>query len=241
MSNKLYKLSNINKESVAEDILKEYSPINLNEPIPLDVDWFMEDCLYLSHRSEHITFNNSILGIIAFGDTVINGYDDFFKHKKILLQDGDVITEKCLSGPADLKRMRYTKMHECCHRMLHRTYYSPDGREYAFRENKFIACRNIETNIMGRNHTEEDWIEWQADTLAASILMPKDIFIETTQREIRKQGIKRKYLERSDGRNKIFEVITAVSEKFEVSKQATSIRVQQLGLYKDESDYYSLM
>ena len=39
----LYKLTKENKERLAERILQEYSPENLNSAEALNIDWFLED------------------------------------------------------------------------------------------------------------------------------------------------------------------------------------------------------
>ena len=87
----------------------------------------------------------------------------------------------------------------------------------------------------------EDLIEWQANSLGASLLMPKDIFKEVARTEIRSHGIRRDCLLVSDNRQRMFDIITKVSDIFEVSKRATEIRFKELGLITTEDEYYNFI
>ncbi len=242
MPNDLYKLTKENKDELAERILKEYSPRNLNLAEALDIDWFLEECLFLNPRTERLSLDNSILGMIAFDNTEVDCYDYRLKPKKIVLEEREVVTEMCLGGRNDVRRLRYTKAHECSHWILHRRYFSPEKRDYAFRKNKqYIACRSIENAGYKHKMSTEELIEWQANSLGASLLMPKDIFKEVARTEIRSHGIRRDCILQSDNKQEVFDIITNVSDIFVVSKEATRIRFRELGLIMTEDEYYNFI
>ncbi len=242
MPNGLYKLTKENKDEFAEKILQLYSPKNLNSAEALDIDWFLEECLYLSQRTERLSLDKFILGMIAFDKTEIDCYDHLLRPKKLMLTEGEVVTDTCLSGRGDIRRLRYTKAHECSHWILHRKYFSPDKKDYAFRtEDKHIACRSIENTKTKHKMTTEELIEWQANSLGASLLMPKEIFKEVTSTEIRSHGIRRDCLLSSDNKQRVYDIITKVSDVFEVSKEATKIRFRELGLIMTENEYYNFI
>lgn len=238
----LYKLTKENKERLAERILQEYSPENLNSAEALNIDWFLEDCLFLTPRTERLSLDNSILGMIAFDKTEIDCYDSRLRPAKLVLEEREVVTETRLSGKNDIRRLRHTKAHECSHWILHRRYFSSDKRDYAFRKNqKHLACRTMDIAENRRIRNIEDLIEWQANSLGASLLMPKDIFKEVARTEIRSHGIRRDCLLVSDNRQRMFDIITKVSDIFEVSKRATEIRFKELGLITTEDEYYNFI
>ena len=90
-----------------------------------------------------------------------------------------------LCGKDCRARRRYTQAHELSHWICHRSYHSPDNRCYEFRKNSFIACRTENIESYRRNdfsqRTDSDWEEWQADSLAAALLMPKVTFIQEVE------------------------------------------------------------
>ena len=127
--------------------------------------------------------------------------------------------------------------HECAHWILHRSFHSPDNQKYTFRTQRspYIACRSA--NIEKKRHelkTDEDFEEWQADTLAAALLMPLIPFRWAAKRLIQKCG--RLYL--TDRVNyEYIEIIEEIAEEFKVSKTAAEIRLKQLGFIRKEQRY----
>ena len=87
--------------------------------------------------------------------------------------------------------------------------------------------------------TPADWVEWQADYLAAALLMPRDVFYDYARSIIRTFGVPRGYLTVSSGTDKrqAFEIISKIAERFYVSYRAAQIRMIKLGLIR-ENPYY---
>lgn len=151
-----------------------------------------------------------------------------------------MLIDSSLSGREKRPRERFTKAHETGHWICHRSYHSADNRQYEFRKtgsNRFVACRtdNIERYKYKRQKTDEDWEEWQADHFAAAILMPVQTFVPYAKQAIRSAGVSRGYLVSGQNRAQANEAIEEVAERFIVSKRATQIRMQQLGLIVDDS------
>lgn len=76
--------------------------------------------------------------------------------------------------------------------------------------------------IKVRKRTEEEWVEWQADNFASSILMPKHIF------KITYEELKKKYLDKE-------KILEELSRIFGASKKACEIRINIL--YNKSSSY----
>ena len=85
--------------------------------------------------------------------------------------------------------------------------------------------------------SDAEWMEWQADSLAASLLMPKNVFYAFAKNVIRDNGVSRGYLINSPYANnrQVFEIITKIAEQFNVSYRAAQIRMLHLGLIKDNN------
>ena len=236
--NGIYILSRNDMEDIATEKLKEFSPLNLERPMPLKTTQFLEDYLGLITKNKYICdFDSGILGLTVMGDfALIPTYDEFFEREVIEATFGTVLITPQLSMRDQLPRRRYTEMHEASHFMLHKPYFEKCEAAVAPRAEypcPIIACRKIESNF-NQNKTDCEWIEYQADALSAALLMPKNIFTEYVKTLMRKYGIRGTcMLEDSySDKPKINSIICDTEEKFFVSHQAAKIRMKHLGLLK---------
>lgn len=241
--NGMYVLRKGQMDEIATMVFKEYASQVLEYPQPVNIDSLAEDCLYLSIKYKYISFDNKVLGLTAFGDVRIPCLDDLFRPTEIDIPEGTIVINSGLLGNKQHSRRRYTTAHEVSHWILHRSYHSPTNQQYQFRtaRDRLIACRSA--SIESDRHelkTDNDWEEWQADTLAAAILMPLNTFQYTASRFIREYA-GQSYLTadyRSFGYN---QVLDKVADVFKVSKKAAEIRMKQLGFIKSASSvrYYN--
>ena len=141
-----------------------------------------------------------------------------------------------------MPRKRYTEAHEGSHFILHREYFSNSTICAAARQDKnfkgYIACRSVGV-CNQKPDSDAQWMEWQADALAAALLMPKNIFYSYARWVINKQSASVGYLIDNGGANskKYYEVISEIAEKFRVSCKAAEIRMTHLGLIKQIALY----
>ena len=236
--NGIYILSRNDMEDIATEKLKEFSPINLERPMPLKTTQFLEDYLGLITKNKYICdFDSGILGLTVMGDfALIPTYDECFEREVIEATFGTVLITPQLSMKDQLPRRRYTEMHEASHFMLHQPYFKKREATVAPRTEypcPIIACRKIESNF-NQNKTDGDWIEYQADALSAALLMPKNVFTEYVKSLMRKYDIRGIcMLEDSyTDRAKIYSIIDDAAEIFLVSHQAVKIRMKHLGLLR---------
>ena len=236
----MYILSRDSIEDVATLILKEYYPNNLVFPTPLNTLELLEEHLGLTVKRKYIgNIESGILGLIVMNDEVeIPSYDDMYRPTILQETFGTVLISQHLNGKNNAPRRRYTEAHEGAHFILHKEYYNNSAAKTANRSNVFdyIACRKMEI-YKNSPKNDREWIEWQADALAAALLMPRDIFYSYAKSVIRQNGVSKGYLISGPYANKgqAIDIITEVAEKFYVSYRAAQIRMLHLGLIQDLS------
>ena len=234
-----YILSKRDIEKIATDVLKEFSPSNLVIPTQLDTISFLQDYLGLEIKRKYIgTFESGILGSIVMCDEMeIPSYDEMFRPTILIETYGNVLISPNLNGRENAPRRRYTEMHEGSHFILHKDYYKCLDRK-STNQHKLIACRRMEL-LNDNPKTAVDWIEWQADYLAAALLMPQEVFCDYARLIIRSLGISCGYLTVSSSTDKrqAFEIISKIAERFYVSYKAAQIRMLKLGLIRENSYY----
>ena len=179
--------------------------------------------------------NGSILGMTAFENVGVRVYENNTPGYYFL--DGHtILIEASLAGEgANPGRRNFTLMHETCHqifRMLFPTEYVPPAQ---YRK---VYC--YAAAMYGHQSMPVNWEEWRVNTLAAAILIPKELLIE--QMHAAGLGENLRLL------NKIFapkeyEKFAAVAEAMGVSKAALAIRMKQLHLLDrdDLKDPYALV
>lgn len=235
-SNGMYILSRSDIEQIATQKLQEYSPLSLESPTPLKTTDFLEDHLGLLIKYRYICdFKSGILGLTVMSDEIpIPSYDEMF-HRVVLEETfGTVLITPMLMGRENIPRRRYTEMHEAAHFILHQPYFRQCEQSIATRSEyprTFVACRQIEIHNE-RPKTDVDWLEYQADALAAAMLMPRDVFSSYVCDLLRKNGIRNNHIYAGPytDKRKVHSIIYDVADTFLVSYQAAKIRMLHLGL-----------
>lgn len=238
--NGMYILSRNDIEDIATAILEEYSPDNLQYITPLDTVDFLENYLGLTLKKRYIgTMKSGILGLVVMNDIVeIPSYDEDFKQVVLEETYGTVLISPTLFENKNVNRKRYTEVHEAAHYILHKKYYDGLQKNSNSNRNRYIACRKVELHKKSLKN-DSDWMEWQADTLAAALLMPKRMFTVFAKAVLYKYGIFNGYIMIDDPTRKgqAPEIIKEVAEKFCVSYRAAQIRMLHLGLIRDPYVY----
>lgn len=225
--NGLYRLDRYAIEEIATSALEESSPANLNIPMPLNVDSFLEDYQGLMLKYAYLGLpGKEILGATVMANEVELPGLDLMQHPTVIYATrGTVLITTELGGVKDRPRQRYTKMHEAAHWMLHS-------------DQKKFLCRQVE-RYRNKARTTADWREWQADALAAALLMPKAVFHDYAKYAIRRAGAPRDFLEQgSRVDHRVFnDSIGDIATRFGVSHRAAQIRMIHLGLIRTAPAY----
>ena len=214
-------LSRADIEQIAERIVAIYTeayvpekhlfyrviPEELAEVLGLEVDY------------QILSLDGTILGVTAPDEQYVSVYDN--KQECCYYLDGNTIlidTRLCASSKT-IGRKNYTLAHEIAHQVLYKAF--PDAYSSANR----IMCdyrRNPNTRKKVTN-----WIEWQADALAAALLLPKDAILDgmfLTGLGEHIGTLSRKYTP-----NK-YDNFCYLATTLGVSQSALAYRMEQLGL-----------
>lgn len=232
--NGLYILSKNDIDKIAQAVLNDYAPNNLLHPAPLDTLDLLENYLGLTVKYSYIgEIDSDILGLTVMDDYAeIPSYDDMLQPIVLKETYGTVLINRNLSGKEKLTRRRFTETHEGAHFMLHKEYFKRAAISVTPQTN-YIACRQVELDNMPTSDIE--WLEWQADSLAAALLMPKDIFLKTAAASFHRSniyGVKYLNMASEEDRAKIVNTISELAEIFNVSYIAAKLRLKSLGIVR---------
>jgi len=146
-----------------------------------------------------------------------------------------ICVDPSLSGDAQRLRFRFTLAHELGHLSLHRKlrlqFQSLDATARAILDgaNDFVPGRR---GLV----TSRDFLEWQANSYAAALLMPRATFVNELRKQQTEMGISRVgvvWLSNSPGSDCDYtEIVNRLSFVYQTSVTATRIRMQELGLLR---------
>ena len=180
----------------------------------------LAEMLGLKIEYVHITKDGSILGQTSSGRIWTEIFDDDMNKVFFELDGSTILVDKrLLSNPKIAGRKNFTIAHEIAHQIINRQYpemYDAQNR---------VFC-DYRRSVKPRK-VEKDWHEWQADALAAALLLPLDALQDSMF--MFGLGEKMKMLSRkySDTRYKLF---CEMADFLQVSRTALSYRMEQLGL-----------
>ena len=208
----------------AKKFLIKYRPNALKEATKLDLENLIENDLGLNIDYQNLDENHQILGATIFKDGYMNVYNNGEKELKKFSKNTMVFDIKLSEDYKQEGRFLFTLAHEIGHWILHRKHFFIDEQQqniFDLLENEsrdnFIICvkRNESAMLYVRKKTPEEWIEWQADNFASSLLMPKDIF-KTTYEHLKEENMNKE------------QILRELSNIFGASKKACEIRINIL-------------
>ncbi|CQR25024.1 hypothetical protein BN1356_01367 [Streptococcus varani] len=217
-------------DGIAEEILRQYYPAALESPMALPIDVYLSN-IGLTKIEGKLTEDSSIFGEMVFKDTEVLFYDEKdlvsrLVKKKTILVDPEVI---CLRNQGSYNN---TVVHESVHWLLHRYH---NEYKMLFDENhRRSSSLKDNSSSTSLEWSDYDWMEWQANGIAARILMPKS----TTKQKVNQLFTDYSLTYASDEKLTMFErIIDDLAEFFQVSRLAAKIRLQQLGYHEFEGIY----
>lgn len=230
--NGMYSLKPDNFDNIARAVLRENNLAAVVEtPKEVDILYLIKDCLYLDVYSKNLSPDKSVMGLMAFHDSIIPCYDLHFKPTTFDVVAGNIVIDMSLSGQRQLPRRRFTLAHELSHWILHRSYHSPTNQVYALRKG-YLSCNEATFGIKERNaRTNSEKEEAQANALAAALLMPKSAFLSCVCKELRKKhGQAASAFFKEEDPTSYKESLEIIASVFNVSLQATEIRLDHFEL-----------
>ena len=136
----------------------------------------------------------------------------------------------------DEHKFNFTLAHELGHLSLH--------RHLIFDRNGEPARAPVETvkeifNERGNLNTEEEWVEWQANAYATSLLMPASMIKKAVVKQQQELGIRNRgkiFIDNQACNQKdYFDILSRLSDFFKVSRTAVDYRLRKLELIDDRS------
>jgi hypothetical protein len=217
-------------DDIAEEILKQYYPDALQVPMSLPIDEYLAN-IGLTKVEGRLTKDSSVFGEMVFKDTEVVFYDSDIPEtklirKKTILVDPDVI---CLRNQGSYNN---TVVHESVHWLLHR--YHNEYKMLFDDNHRLSSSKSDRTSLSSSTWSDYDWMEWQANGIAARILMPK----KATKQMVQEFFVKYSLEFEQEKKALMFEqVIDDLAEFFQVSRLAVKIRLLQLGYSEFEGTY----
>lgn len=206
-------------EDIANELLQRYCPEVLCRPCMTPV---AEIIGHLGERTG-LLFTMQDLGFQR--KAKILGKVNF--RKKTLYLDNSLKSEREVA-------FRFTAAHEIGHWVLHRYNYKNWKLEIddSLQDDDRTLCRL-------ENRTQSDWLEFQANVFAASLVTPREMFVVALRQIQQKIGINknigRVFLSNAPSSRRDYETtVSEISRIFHVSKGSVRVRMKTLHLIEGE-------
>lgn len=208
----------------------EMNPDRRKYARPLLLEQFVGQFLGLDIDYKKLSSDGSILGLSVYADTRYE-YEDKgvlrsfpVHHNQVLLDEMFLGVKK---GDSKWGQRRFTLAHEAAHQILYRM----DEVENRFAARKAYSARQVYSiRELKTLEDREKWTEWQANTLAAALLMPaSEMYKALGNRFSKLVSYEGKYTY-ADRRT-----ISELCDTFEVSQSAMDIRLKELGYVVESS------
>lgn len=176
--------------------------------------------LHLNVDFQYLSSDGSLLGITAPSESCVTILDADGSRASYFLDGNTVLIEKKLEQYPKFKgRRNFTIAHEIAHQVIYRAF--PD----VYGVNCRTLCNYRRSDKPRRKIT--DWTEWQADALAAALLLPEDAVKDGMF--IFGLGERITVLSKKYSPNK-FDAFCRMADFLGVSKTTLSYRMERLGL-----------
>lgn len=214
---------------IGEQLVNDFCPDAMANPMEIDIDRFLTRYLGLEQDFQYLSHCGLYLGMTVFNDSdrvaVFN--PERWKAEYISVKAGTVLIDNSLLENNQEHRYRFTAAHEGAHKVLHSEYFTQLANKSSKDYIPMVQCRVDNTGTPrcpSYRKTDSDWLEWQANCLASSILMPRKMVIKAVRQA------ERKSLSVNAG-------MEAVIHTFNVSNDAAFYRLRELGLGCESRKY----
>lgn len=213
-------LSRVDLERIAGRVVKQYYGAIWKEgviPPPVNPVRLAQEFAGLEVSYLPLSSDGSVLGIACFQEMAFRLRDNDGTMRIIRFSGRDIVIDDSLRDESQIGRHNFTAAHELAHHTLVRMF--PEDYK------DLLNCR---THILYRQRSRaKNWEEWQADTMAAAILMPS--FALRQCMAVFGLGEKLDMLS-SVCRPREYDRFCDIASYMGVSKKALAIRMRQLGL-----------
>lgn len=199
----------------------------LEEPVPIPVEDIAELKMNLEIDYVNIDEDCNTLGMMIFSDGPVELYDkETDEYIKRPYSKGTLLVESDLSETGNRGRERFTIAHEMVHWNKHQLRFMT----LAYQDKTMAKVCRCPQEKTYRPKTPDEWMEWQADNLAAAILMPAEMFKQKAE-ELSSAYEVGENINDSIWSDIIRDfIISDLANAFQVSRQAAEIRLTTLGV-----------
>jgi hypothetical protein len=195
----------------------------------IDVEAFIERYLEVPLDQHATDLEPGVLGLTEF-------FSDGTCKIKINRSLSDEVDRDDSCPPGIKGRWRATMAHDASHVVMHKGLFVGGAKQTSLfdtqgppRSQKLLRCSSEDlARTVRSGPAQADPEEVQANMGMAALLMPRSVFRVAAEEEIQRVNNGAKMLAHADPRE--WMVVRALATRFQVSKQATSIRLQTLGL-----------
>lgn len=186
-------------------------------PAPVEPETLAKKVFGLEVSYLPLSADGSVLGMACFQDVEIRLSSGDGTTQQMHFTGQDIVIDDSLLEESQTGRRNFTAAHEIAHHALVRLY----PEEYR----DLLNCR---THILYRHKSRvRNWEEWQADTMAAAILMPPSVLRQCMM--VFGLGDRLDMLS-SVCRAREYDCFCDIAKYMGVSKKALAIRMKRLGL-----------
>lgn len=238
----------------AQTVLRDYMPERLESPGRIDAYKFAEQ--YLGANIEVMNIytdsrDDFIAGAAVFNTQRVKVFDkESMTTAEIQVQPNTIIIDEQVTGHTKNGFEKFTVFHEAGHLMLHREVYqnqaerSLESRPQSTNTKANAAlCKRSNMGNSGRLITSLDFREHQANTFAASMLMPPKTFIPYVHHLIDAlKYIDGDYVVYEQGKTDCIramvynKIVRETAYKFGASEDAVKVQMTKYGLHANADD-----
>ena len=226
-------ISRAELDEISEGLIQVYMSGNHQDIQSVDIDDFVKSFLNLKIEYAHFAEEDpSKIGFISDGNMPLLIYLNGRIVPFVFPKD-TIVLDKFLLAAKENGRRRFTLAHEAAHYILEKIQVSSRVAKF---HTEYDSQRSYTKDELARMFAA---IEWQADVIAASLLMPKFIVEKTVRRCVKTDHIKIYGDNTLAAKDKL--IISTMAKQLEVSHTALFIRLKNLDMfeYHDISEYIS--
>ncbi len=170
---------------IMEMFIQDFQESALRRPERFEIEKFLEFYLGMTPDYQYLSHNGMYLGMTVFNDSdKIPVYNPETNRAEYIHADAKtvIIDRRLIEDKRQEHRLRFTEAHEAGHAIFHEECFWRDPKQISFpepgEEPPMILCR---TDFLSFRHpwadprdwSENEWLEWQANTAGSALLMPR--------------------------------------------------------------------